>query len=620
MGAGDEWYDEDLSWYMPSNKETLAVMQSWRWGEYIDKYKSWMAWMSAQPGANKIKPEEDDKKKKEMLNPQWKVQSNQPNPTGKFVKPALAKALIDKYNSFESDEEAEAYKSDMLQKMQAAWYNTANVFKMDSIGKVVDNATIEKGKQDNTNRINRLPTESQLALAAARGIFGKNLTAEQKKAAALQSIINKADELKKANPSLDIETIKAKAIEKINNRIDKSIVKPQTETQNGIYTEYTHQAPNGKTYQLRTNRDTGQTEFVDASGARQKYNNKQQALTKINNENPTGSQYGQDNVAWSQNTYMQWAKTTKDWKVVTDNETAQAMLDTNEDTKNNNLDIIREQEAKQQLAMQEMIDRSEDISDEQKWIINTRMQWVFDTFANINNIIGDLKAKAQNLFDQKATRSADARAKQLADKWYLLDDQAAAVSQYSLADYKRDIEIQRAEIEKTIAEKLIEVEQEKGKLIDAINKDASTNAAQKQNQINYINSVMNAQLDALNNKKIETNNAFNQNVWSVLGVAYQSDVAAAGVEKQSAAELAAEQARVRAASWDETARTYYIMDKITKSNPEAAAYAQSVISDLISRNDTAWFLRQNLQSLVGRITSAAMAKANAEKAALMKIK
>lgn len=56
-------------------------------------------------------------------------------------------------------------------------------------------------------------------------------------------------------------------------------------------------------------------------------------------------------------------------------------------------------------------------------------------------------------------RSATARAQQMADKGYLTSDQVAQVANYSVADYRRDIDIQRVDIEKQLAEKEIELAQ-----------------------------------------------------------------------------------------------------------------------------------------------------------------
>lgn len=488
---------------------------------------------------------------------------------------------------------------------------------MDTVSKVLDESTLKDAQAKNANRIVKLPADSQLALAAAQSMVGKNYTPDQKKAAAQQYILSQADKMAANNPSLNRDDIVAKATAKFNARVDKSVVQPEVKAADGVYQTKTIQAPNGKEYDMRINTKTGQAEFVANDGTRQKYQSEAAAVNKINISNPEGSVAGAKNQIGAQNQFVEGAKIGADGNPVIDNQTAQTILDVNADTKDDNLKAAKEQEAAQQAALNQLIEQSDNLGDDQKAIINERMQNVYNTFDNINGILADLKTKSEHLFDEKATRSADARAKQLADKGYLLDDQAAAVSQYSLADYKRDIEIQRSEIDKQISEKMIEIEQEKAKQIDTIQKDASLNEKQKLDQINYLNGLFNNIKEQITNKQISINDAFNQNTANVLGVTYQADVQASAVQKTSAAENAALQDEKRRAATSDTARTAYISKIITQQNPEAAAYVSSVIGDLIDKTDTAWYLRQNIDSLVGRVSSLAMAKAQQEKMKLI---
>ena len=97
-----------------------------------------------------------------------------------------------------------------------------------------------------------------------------------------------------------------------------------------------------------------------------------------------------------------------------------------------------------------------------------------------------------------------------------MDDQVAAVAEYDLGNYRRDIEIQRAEIDKQIAEQKVALEQEKARLIDSVQKDSMLTEQQKLQQINYLNQVFSNLVSTISDKEMQVNNDFNQVTQNVL--------------------------------------------------------------------------------------------------------
>jgi N-acetylneuraminic acid mutarotase len=97
-----------------------------------------------------------------------------------------------------------------------------------------------------------------------------------------------------------------------------------------------------------------------------------------------------------------------------------------------------------------------------------------------------------------------------------MDDQVASVAEYDLGNYRRDIEVQKSEIDKQIAEQRIALQQEKTRLIDGIQKDTLLNEQQKQEQINYLNQTYSNLIDNIAAKEVEVNNQFNTATQNVL--------------------------------------------------------------------------------------------------------
>lgn len=608
--------DSEAGWlnYTPTAKEILAVEKSWKAGQILQQF-GWQSWVF-KPAENKVAGQKTaaQPKKTESLNPNWIVNQNIWNQVTKTLNASQTKMLIDKYNSFEDQNEAEAWKSQMEAWLTAKWYDAKKAFTPNTVSAIVDKTTLEKAQDQWENPMKGMDPTAQAVYNANKAMIAANLTPEQKKEKAQQYIIN---ELQKKWVEVNRDTVK-KAINQLN--WDPSVVGKQKDNSN-IPDEYkqttTITAPNGKPYTLTINSKTGQAEFTAKDGTQQRYNNASEAISKINRENPAWSVNDWGNKPQAQNNFGfdETGFDPETWAYI-DNKFGQTIIDQQNANKDENTAAAEEAESQKRAQLQALIESSNDISDDQKAIVQTRMQNVYNSFNQINSIMADLKAKSLQLFDQKATRSADARAKQLADKWYLLDDQAAAVSEYSLADYKRDIEIQKSEIEKTLAEKSIEIEQEKAKTIDAIQKDSSINEQQKLAQINYLNQVYGQLIDDVASKKIAINDSYNQNITSVLSSPYQQDVQLSSVQKQEEAKNATLQDQKRRAATDDTARTQYITTILSTQAPDAAPFASSVIWDLIDKNWVQRYLSRNLDSLIGTISNLARIKSVANAKAL----
>lgn len=608
--------DSELWWldYTPTQKELLAVEKSWKAWQIIQQFwwQSWVFKASQNPTIWQKKTVEP--KKTEQLNPKGIVDQNIGNQVTKTLNAAQTKMLIDKYNSFEDPQDAEDWKAQMEAGLAAKWYDAKKAFTPRTVSAIVDKTVLDKAKDNGENPLKWVDPTASAVYNASKAMIAANLTPAQQKEKAQQYIIN---ELQKKWVEVNRDTVK-KAIDMLNG--DPSIV-GKNKDNSTIPDQYkqttTITAPNGKPYTLTIDSRTGQAEFTAKDGTQQKYNNASEAISKINRENPTWSvNDGWNKPQWQNNFWFDetWFDP-KTWAYI-DNKFWQTMIDQQNANKDENTKATEEAEMQKRAQLQELIDSSNDISDEQKSIVQSRMGNIYDSFNKINNIMAELKAKSMQLFDQKATRSADARAKQLADKWYLMDDQAAAVSEYSLADYRRDIEIQKSEIEKTLAEKSIELEQEKAKTIDSIQKDSSLNEQQKLAQINYLNQVYGSLIDDVANKKIAINDSYNQNITSILSSPYQQDVQLSSVQKQEEAKNATIQDQKRRAATDDTARTQYITSTLATQAPDAAPFASSVIADLIDANGVQWYLSRNIDSLIGTISNLARIKATAQTKAL----
>ena len=123
------------------------------------------------------------------------------------------------------------------------------------------------------------------------------------------------------------------------------------------------------------------------------------------------------------------------------------------------------------------------------------------TYSTINTEMEDLKKQSESLFDQNTAIEASQRANQLASKWYLTSDQAAAAAEYSIWDYKRNAELKKTEMYKTIAENKIKLAQEKQKAIAEISNNKIISEDARIAQINYINEWYGRISDSIDAKK-----------------------------------------------------------------------------------------------------------------------
>jgi len=221
-------------------------------------------------------------------------------------------------------------------------------------------------------------------------------------------------------------------------------------------------------------------------------------------------------------------------------------------------------------------------------------------YANIATQMDQLETKANAVFDQGAMRQAVAKAKQLAAQGYMTNEQVAQVANYDVSAYRRDAELAKTELEKTIAEQRINIEKEKLSAQDAIQKDMSLNEQQRQQVSQQIEQRYAQALDTLNTKQTATNQLYNQLQNQYNTAASAQDMAQQQLLSTDQTTYDVQQQQRQRAMSDPIARRDYLVNQVRDAN--VLKYVDIVIKQL---QNSGQFMALDLDTLQQYVLAAA---------------
>jgi len=172
---------------------------------------------------------------------------------------------------------------------------------------------------------------------------------------------------------------------------------------------------------------------------------------------------------------------------------------------------------------------------------NTVQEWaniIQSRFANVNTSNEQIMDRmrqyedlAKNLFDQTASQQAYANAMQMAEQGLITNEQVAQMANLSMADYKRNVDLQKSTLEADIQKEYMNIIREKQQAIDAIYQDQSINADKR---LQYETAITNAYNNILNNVYNQFQDIQNRFAQTNIGIASPFAAIEAGQQQEIA--------------------------------------------------------------------------------------
>lgn len=347
-------------------------------------------------------------------------------------------------------------------------------------------------------------------------------------------------------------------------------------------------AGNGKVYKVEINPTTGQAQFRSANdGMIRTFNSREDAIREISAKN-------------------NWFKSLAEWETAGGQEGSPFADKNTEYMKQVEEDRVKDQELITNLQnsinsiYQNLWNTASQSAQTIQNITNQRMAGMQTAYANIATQMDQLETKANAVFDQGAMRQAVAKAKQLAAQGYMTNEQVAQVANYDVSAYRRDAELAKTELEKTIAEQRINIEKEKLSAQDAIQKDMSLNEQQRQQVSQQIEQRYAQALDTLNTKQTATNQLYNQLQNQYNTAASAQDMAQQQLLSTDQTTYDVQQQQRQRAMSDPIARRDYLVNQVRDAN--VLKYVDIVIKQL---QNSGQFMALDLDTLQQYVLAAA---------------
>lgn len=292
----------------------------------------------------------------------------------------------------------------------------------------------------------------------------------------------------------------------------------------------------------------------------------------------------------------------KTWQPITD-----SSLDFAKQQRNEDMSFTQRQFAKEYNQLNDLRNTTDEVIKNQADIIQNRLDNAEQTYSNINTAISELKTKATEVFNQWASRQAYALARQMADQWYITNDQLASVANFAVSDYRRNADLQRAELEQEIQQKYIDAIREKQGIIDSIFQDQSLNENAKQQYAAQINSIYNSITDNLTTAYNNIQSQYQQTVQSILSPYVSTEAWAQALYTQDKVQKDLDKINYQYAFAGPLERTNFIMNYINSNvDKNLAPYVMQAVREQYKRGDFA--TRQDLAQQIADIVSAAQQK------------
>jgi len=157
-------------------------------------------------------------------------------------------------------------------------------------------------------------------------------------------------------------------------------------------------------------------------------------------------------------------------------------------------------------------------------INKSRMDSLNTSFANIEKNYSDLLEKSKSIYDVNQTIRESNRAKQLAAEWFINDAQAGQAAAFNLADYRRDADLKKSEIEQQALQMKTDLEKSKMQAIDALMKDTLTSELDKNELKKAIEYKYNEAANALTDRVTQFNNVYATTVSDAMSKLATADI------------------------------------------------------------------------------------------------
>ena len=295
-----------------------------------------------------------------------------------------------------------------------------------------------------------------------------------------------------------------------------------------------------------------------------------------------------------------------------DNSFTQYQSDVNTQIRDNTLNELDKTRAQQESVIKWLEMSNNEITREKAAIRANRFANADQTFAQINERMAKLEEAAKNVFDQGAARAAIAQAKQMAEQWFITNEQVSAVANFAVADYRRAADLQRAELEQEIQTQYMDILKEKQNIIDWIMADQSMDLSTKQQYASQIAWMYNDLSNNMMNAYTGIQNQFGQSQWAItspyIWVEAWAQQAITGKEIENQIQ---DMDVNRALRWWALEKTNFILDFVNnKVNSNLSPYIMEILRS--KYNDPAfnsWTMsKEQFQNLLADIVSQANKK------------
>ena len=283
------------------------------------------------------------------------------------------------------------------------------------------------------------------------------------------------------------------------------------------------------------------------------------------------------------------------------------------DIQQSQIDLLKETNEKLLESFNNYVTSVGNADDEKAVIMKNRIDSAENTFADIQTQLGKLEQSAKDVFDKSAERSSYARARQLANEGFIWHDQLDVVAQFSTADYRRNADLQRAELEQKVQEQYLAATREKQQVMDGLMQDQSMDVSQKQQLAWQIEAMYQGIQTKYTNMFNQIQNTYQSAISNVLSpfvwVEAWEEQALSSIDIQNKIQDMDYQ---QSFNWPYE-RVNFILDAIReKIDASLAPYAMEVLSQYIYQPD--FSTRQDVTGLIAEVVNQASQRRRAQSA------
>lgn len=360
--------------------------------------------------------------------------------------------------------------------------------------------------------------------------------------------------------------------------------------------EWTYRAPSGKEYDMIqwTGARQGQYWFINNKGEVAWYNSYDEAKSVIDANNPVWSTDLAKNeplkTMETTNYFDENSGTPYTWEdsIDTITEYNEENLDNREEEINDFDENFFEQEVPK--AREE----NEEVYQRKVSIIQTLLDDIKNYDDEMKDAIADLQEKAKLVENDDMMKLARARAREMAAKWYLTSEQVSQVAQYSLAEYRAELQANAHAADEKAAELRQKLVDKKQELLANVRSQQWTNENERLEQENYITQRIDQMLQYVDKSRAEAQQFYQGNTNNALSMNAQNELWVSSLIKQNDAQNVVDDRNQQRAFTDSTYRRQYILEHIWDTN--LYSYADRLINDLIKNGKFVFYNKTNEQN------------------------